>query len=89
MRWHYKNRDLLKDLPFYSEKINNIKEKKKSLTNNRFLSELPLFPKKAKNLTNYQLSRELPFFPKRSKRLTKHQILKNIPPLYDSARISK
>ena len=89
IRSHYKITDLLKDLPFYSQKINNIKEKKKSFINNRFLAELSFFPKKVKNLTNYQLSRELPFFPKRSKRLTKHQILKNIPPLYDSARISK
>ena len=92
MRWHYKNRDLLKDLPFYSEKINNIKEKKKSLSNNRFLAELPFFPKKVKNLTNYQLSREPPFFPKRSKRrkrLTKHQILTNVLPCYDSVGILK
>ena len=92
IRSHYKITDLLKDLPFYSQKINNIKEKKKSFINNRFLAELSFFPKKVKNLTNYQLSRELPFFLKRSKRsksLTKHQILKNILPLYDSAWISK
>ena len=92
IRSHYKITDLLKHLPFYSQKINNIKEKKKSFTNKRFLAELSFFPKKVKNLTNYQLSRELPFFlktSKRSKSLTKHQILKNILPLYDGAVISK
>ena len=82
MAQNYKIRNMLKNLPFYSDKINKIKKKIKKFTNARILSELPFFPKKAKKLT-YQLSKGLPFFPKRSKtpkRLTKHQILKNILP---------
>ena len=87
MTQNYKIKDLLKNPPFYGSEINKSKQKRKNFTNNRFLSELPFFPKKVKNLTNYQLSRELPFFPKRSKRrkrLTKHQILRNVLPCYDS-----
>ena len=79
MAQNYKIRNMLKDLPFYSDKINKIKKKVRKLTNARILSELPFFPKKPKELTNYQLSKELPFFPsksKRPKRLNKHQILK-------------
>ena len=89
MTQNYKIRNMLKNLPFYSDKINKIKKKIKKFTNARFLSELPFFPKK---LTNYQLSKKLPFFPrksKRPKRLTKHQILKNILPFYDSVGISR
>ena len=92
MRQKYKIKDLLKNLPFYASKIKKLKRNKKKFTNNRFLSELPFFPKKVKNLTDYQLSRELSFFPKRSKRrkrLTKNQTLRNILPFYDSVRISK
>ena len=83
MRSHYKIKNTLKNLPFYSEK-QIILNKSKKLTNTKFLSELPFFPKKLKKLRSYQLSKELPFFPKRPKRpknLTKHQILKNILPL--------
>ena len=89
MRSHYKIKNTLKNLPFYSEKTNNIKKSKK-LTNTKFLSQLPFFPKKMKKLRNYQLSKELLFFPKRPKRpkkLAKH--LKNILPLYDNVEISK
>ena len=90
MAQNYKIRNMLKRLPFYSDKIHKIKKKIKKFTNARFLSELPFFPKKSKKLTNYQLSKKLPFFPrksKRPKRLTKHQILKNILPFYDSVGI--
>ena len=92
MAQNYKIRNMLKDLLFYSDKINKIKKKIKKFTNARILSELPFFPKKAKKLTNYQLLKELPFFPKRSKspkRLRKHQILRNILPFYDSVGISR
>ena len=81
---------MLKNLPFYSDKKNKIKNKIKKFANARIFSELPFFPKKPKELTNYHLSKELPFFPRKSKRtkkLTKHQILKNILPFYDSVCI--
>ena len=68
MKSHYKIKDLLKNLPFYSSEIKKSKKKNKEFSNIRLLSKLPFFPKKVKNLTNYQLSRELPFFSKRSKR---------------------
>ena len=67
MAQNYKIRNMLKDLPFYSDKINKIKKKIRKLTNARILSELPFFPKKPKELTNYQLSKELPFFSRKSK----------------------
>ena len=92
MAQNYKIRNMVKNLSFYSDKINKIKKKIKKFTNARILSELPFFPKTAKNLANYQLSKELPFFPKRSKRpkrLTKYQALKNILPFYDSVSISR
>ena len=44
MRSHYKIRNTLKNLSFYTEEINNTK----------FLSELPFFPKTTKILGNYQ-----------------------------------
>ena len=62
MRWHYKIKDFLKNLLFYSSEIKIFLKKKKNFANTRFLSELPFFPKKKKKLTNYQLSRELHFF---------------------------
>ena len=45
MRSHYKIRNTLKNLSFYTEETNNTK----------FLSELPFFPKTTKILSNYQL----------------------------------
>ena len=81
MAQNYKIRNMLKNLPFYSNKINKIKKKSKKFTNARILSELSFFPKNPKEITNYQLSKELPFFSRKSKitkRLTKHQVLKNI-----------
>ena len=79
---------MLKNLPFYSEKIKS----EKKFSNIKFLPELPFFYKKPKELINIQLSKEFPFHPwerkKRPKILTKHQILQNVLPLYDSVRIS-
>ena len=46
MAQNYKIKDLLKNLPFYTSKIKKFKKKIKNFTNNRFLSELPFFPKK-------------------------------------------
>ena len=62
MNQNYKIRNMLKNLPFYGDKINKTKKKIKKFTNARFLSELPFFPKKSKKLNNFQLSKELPFF---------------------------
>ena len=87
-----KIKNMLKNLPFYSEEIKFFKKSNTKFSNIRLLSKLPFFPKKIKNFTNYQLSKELQFFPRRPKRprkLTKHQILKNILPLYDSVGISR
>ena len=56
MRSHYKIKDLLKNLPFYSSEIKKLKKKKKNFTNARYKSKLPFFLKKPKELTNYQLS---------------------------------
>ena len=50
---HYKNKNTLKNLPFYSEETNNIKKKNsKKFTNAKFLSELLFFLKKAKKQKN-------------------------------------
>ena len=92
MNQNYKIRNMLKNLPFYGDKINKTKKKIKKFTNARFLSELPFFHKKSKKLTNCQLSKRLAFFPrksKRPKRLTKHKMLKNILLFYDSVGISR
>ena len=37
---------MLENLPFYSDKINKIKNKIKKFTDAKMLSELPFFPKK-------------------------------------------
>ena len=42
----YKIKNTLKNLPFYSDKINKIKKKIKKFTNAKYLSELPFFPQK-------------------------------------------
>ena len=92
MRSHYKNTDLLKNQPFYSEEIKRNKKKNKEFINIKFLSELQIFPKKSKKLTIKQLSDVLPFLPKRkkrSKRLTKYQILSNVVPFFDDVLISR
>ena len=90
IRQNYKN--LLKNQPFYSSKIESSKQKDKEISNIKFLSELTFFSKEPKELTNVELSKQLPFpskKTKRPKRLTKYQILQNILPLYDSAGISR
>ena len=88
-----KNKNTLKNLPFYSEETKSVKKKNKKISNIEFLSELPFFDKKPKELTNIQVSKELPFHPserkKRPKRLTKHQILQNVLPFFDSVGISR
>ena len=92
MRSHYKNTDLLKNQPFYSEEIKRNKKKNKEFINIKFLSELQIFPKKSKKLTIKQLSNVLPFLPKRkkrSKRLTKYQILSNVVPFFDNVLTSR
>ena len=73
----YKNMNLLKNLPFYSEEIENSEKKNKKFSIIKFLSELPFFSKKPKDLTNKRLSDVLQFPSKRKsrpKRLTKHQV---------------
>ena len=50
MRWHYKIKDFLKNLLFYSSEIKIFLKKKKNFANTRFLSELPFFPKKKKKI---------------------------------------
>ena len=90
MRSRYKNKDLLKNQPFYSSEIKSDKKNDKKISNISLLSELPFFLKEPKELTNKQLSDVLPFQPKRKKRskwLTKPQILTNILPIYDSVGI--
>ena len=90
MRSHYKNRNMLKNQPFYSEEIKSFEKKNKKSSNISLLSELPFFYKKPKELTNKQLSEALPFLPKKPKkpkRLTKRQILENILPSYDRVGI--
>ena len=85
IRQNYK--DLLKNQPFYSSKIESAKQKDKEISNIKFLSELPFFSKEPKELTNVELSKQLPFpskKTKRPKRLTKYQILQNTLPLYHS-----
>ena len=43
MRQNYKNKDLLKNQPFYSSEIESSKKKDKEISNIKFLSELPFF----------------------------------------------
>ena len=90
IRQNYK--DLLKNQPFYSSKIESAKQKDKEISNIKFLSELPFFSKEPKELTKVELSKQLPFpskKTKRPKRLTKYQILQNTLPLYHSVGISR
>ena len=92
MASEYKKTNLLKNLPFHSEEIENSEKKNKKFSNIKFLSELPFFSKKPKELTNKKMSDVLPFPPKRKrrpKRLTKHEVLSNILPFYDTVGIFK
>ena len=61
---HYKNKDLFKKQPFYSEEIKNWKKKKKK-TSNIDISESQSFSKKLRKI---DLSKELPFFPPKRKK---------------------
>ena len=50
MRSQYKNKDLLKNQPFYSEEIKSNKKRNKEFSNIKSLSQLPFFPKKSRKL---------------------------------------
>ena len=49
MTQNLKNKNTLKNLPFYSEKIKSSKKSNKKFSNIKFLSELPFFYKNLKN----------------------------------------
>ena len=66
-----KSKRVLKNLPFYSEKIKSSKKSNKKFSNIKFLSELPFFYKKPKQSTNKQLSEALPVPPKKPKKSIK------------------
>ena len=85
----YKVRNMLKNLPFYSEEIKSSKNKNKKFSNIRLLYELAFFQKETKKLTNKQLLEALPFPLKKPRKLKKYQILKYILPFYDTVRISR
>ena len=52
MRSHYKNKNMLKNLPFYSEQANNIKKTAKNLLMPNFYLNHHFFLKKLKKLKN-------------------------------------
>ena len=56
MRQKHRNKNALKNLPFYSEEIKSVKKKNKKISNIKLLSELPFCYKKPKKLTNIKLS---------------------------------
>ena len=68
MAQNYKNKNVLKNPPFYSEEIKSVMKKNKKISNIEFLSELPFFDKKPKELTNIQVSKELPFIHQKEKK---------------------
>ena len=96
-RLHYKNKDWLKNQPFYNREIkSNKKKRRKKLITSVFYLNYHFFSKKSnepKDLTIKQLSEALPFYPpkrkKRSKRITKYQILSNVLPFFDDVGISR
>ena len=49
MSQNYKNRNMFKNLSFYSEETKSVNKEKKKTSNISLLSELPFFPKKLKN----------------------------------------
>ena len=55
MAKNYKNRNMLKNLSFYSAETKSVKKEKKKTSNISLLSELPFFPKKLKKLIIKQL----------------------------------
>ena len=71
MSLHYKNKDLLKNHPFYSAEIKSSKKKTKNLVILSFLSELPFFNKKPKELSIKKLLEELSFFPRKIKKINR------------------
>ena len=71
MTQNLKNKNTLKNLPFYSEKIKSSKKSNKKFSNIKFLSELPFFYKKPKQSTNKQLSEALPVPPKKPQKSIK------------------
>ena len=46
MTQNNKNKNVLKNPPFYSEEIKSVMKKNKKISNIEFLSELPFFDKK-------------------------------------------
>ena len=71
MSLHYKNKDLLKNHPFYSAEIKSSKKKNKEFSNIKFLSELPFFNKKPKELSIKKLLKELSFFPRKIEKINR------------------
>ena len=71
MAQKYKTKTMLKNLPFYSEKIKSSKKSNKKFSNIKFLSELPFFYRKPKQSTNKQLSEALPVPPKKPQKSIK------------------
>ena len=71
MAQKYETKTMLKNLPFYSEKIKSSKKSNKKFSNIKFLSELPFFYKKPKQSTNKQLSEALPVPPKKPQKSIK------------------
>ena len=65
MAQNSKNKNTLKNLPFYSKEIESSKKSNKKISNISLLSELPFFDKKTKDLCNKELSEALPFFPEK------------------------
>ena len=84
MSSQYKNKDLLKIQPFYSEEIKSVRKK------NKKDNDFKIFTKKPKQLSNKKLS-DILALPserkKRPKRLIKYQILRNVLPLFDDVGI--
>ena len=94
MRSLYKNKDLLKNHPFYTSEIESNKKIRKKIVILDFCLNYHFFLDKSEELINKELSEELPFFPKKikrrkkwSKRLTKYQILSNMLPFSDTVGI--
>ena len=50
IRWHYKNKDLLKNQPFYNSEIKNKKKRRKKLVISVFYLNYHFFLKNLKNL---------------------------------------
>ena len=55
----YQIRKTLKDLPFYSEEINDVKKSIKKFSKAKILSKLSFFPKIPKKLTKHQILKNI------------------------------